>query len=654
MDLNAAIELAESLIVTKAYHQDYSRVCRLRRLYRQLITGENAKTLLERFIKREDPEMFAQRERLTELIVKPLAASLTKPFYKVMRNNKVTKRIDVPTDVQRQVVDAMLTGFYGDPINGDGMDYWLQNQFVELSALDPNAWLIVEFDPYDLVDGYPQPRPFIATADEAVNFRINNGVLEWLMLREEINVPTLATTKQQRAIAGKNRHPEAPDTVKSPFGDIFINGGYQWTLYTDTIAIQYQEVDPEYISKYPDDIPPGSQIVKLALDGQNGRTYARTITVPNFGFVQAQRIGYARDAVTDGRTFVNIFDTAVPYFMKSVKACSELDMSIAMHVFPQKIQYVARCKGKDLNTPCNGGKVPSGDTCTVCKGSGWYIPTSTQDTITLPMPANKDDMMPLENIIKYVAPDTAVLEFMVKYMDDIPVKCHMAVYNSTVFVIQQLAKTATEKDMDMDSVYDTLSPFAKKASALYMFVGKCAVSMARVPQGSGTVVHAFPSDLKLKTLAMLVAEYKDLSDSNAPSFVKDAINDDIANLLYQADPEKTLQYQVKKYFAPFKGKTDDQIAALLESQYTTEFNKVLWVNFDDIFADIERDDRVFYFRTAADQWQIIQDKVNDLLEQIEKEQVKRINSTLLLPGGDTGDPVEPTEEEPGSDPAKAA
>src|ERR1044072_9208638 len=105
MELNAAIELAESLIVTKATHQDYSRVCRLRRLYKKLITGEDGKSLLERFIKREDPEMVAQRERLTELVVKPLAASLTKPFYKVMRNNKVTKRIDVPTDVQRQVID---------------------------------------------------------------------------------------------------------------------------------------------------------------------------------------------------------------------------------------------------------------------------------------------------------------------------------------------------------------------------------------------------------------------------------------------------------------------------------------------------------------------------------------------------------------------
>lgn len=642
MELIAAIELAESLIITKSYHQDYSRVCRLSRLYQQLITGEDAKNLLQRYIKREDKEMFEQRERLTELVVKPLAASLIKPFYKVMRNNKVTKRIDVPTDLQRQVVDAMLTGFYGDPINGDGIDYWLQNQFVELSALDPNAWLIVEFDPYDATNGYPQPRPFIATAEEAVNFRINNGLLEWLMIREEINVPTLSTTKQQKAIQGKNRHPEEPHTIKSPFGDININGGYQWTLYTDTVAVTYQEVDREFITRYPQELPQGAQLVTIQQDGTNGRLYARTITQPNFGFVQAQRIGYARDAVTKGRTYVNVFDTAIPYFMKSIKSCSELDMSIAMHVFPQKIQYVSRCKGKDLNTPCNGGKDPQGNTCTVCKGSGWYIPTSTQDTITLPMPSDKDQMLPLENIVKYIAPDTQVLEFMVKYMDDIPVKCHMAVYNSTVFVIQQLAKTATEKDMDMDSVYDTLSPFAKKASSLYMFVGKCAVSLARVQQGEGTVVHAFPADLKLKTLAMLAAEYKELSESNAPSFVKDAINDDIANLLYQADPEKALQYQVKKYFAPFKGKTEDQIVLLLESQYTTEFNKVLWVNFDDIFADIERDDKVFYFRTAADQWGIIQDKVNELMEQIEKDQVKAINNTLL--GGDTG---VPGEQQPG-------
>ena len=56
-----------------------------------------------------------------------------------------------------------------------------------------------------------------------------------------------------------------------------------------------------------------------------------------------------------------------------VKANSELDLTMALHTFPQKIQYVSKCK--DLQ--CRDGKTVDGaGVCPSCHGSGYEIITS--------------------------------------------------------------------------------------------------------------------------------------------------------------------------------------------------------------------------------------------------------------------------------------
>src|SRR5690606_38298510 len=115
--------------------------------------------------------------------------------------------------------------------------------------------------------------------------------------------------------------------------------------------------------------------------------------------------------------------------------------------------------------------------------------------------------------------------------NDFEPKIHQADFNSTVLVQKTVVATATEKDQDMDSVYDTLTPFAKKCSAVYLNVCN-AIAVLLGFSEKVSFVYRYPSDFKIKTRQMLYNEMKTISESNAPSFVRESVQDDFAEQVY--------------------------------------------------------------------------------------------------------------------------
>jgi hypothetical protein len=625
MELAVAIALIERNILQGLRHRDYERVRKLAKKYKRLLTGEEPEKLLLQFVQREDAAMFAQRCAITQLITPALCASLRKPFQKVSRNNKVVKRIDIKDATRKKVVEQMLDMFYGNSPDTNGLEQWLQTRFEELTFADPNAWIVTEFDNFDNTRTFPQPRPFEVSAAEAVNFEIINEVVSWLLVQQEVDVPRLAKTTSIVSFAAMD------EAARSK--NVKVDVGSKYTLYTDTVALVYTQVDKDYITAVG--IPEGAELVTL--DEKKKLYFLKQEFNPDFGQVPAMRIGYMRDDWTDGRTFVSPIHAAMPYLMKSVKAVSELDLSMTLHAFPQKIQYVQRCKGISKEFPCNGGKKLDGADCTACKGKGYVIHTSAQDAIILPMPDNKEDMLDLSQIVQYVTPPESLIKFQADFIDTFQTKCHEAVFNSQVFVANTVVKTATEKDMDMENAYDTLHPYSKAVSLMYKFIARMAMVLADVEDANASVTHAFPSDFKLKTLTALVNELKIMNDSGAPSFVKDATNDDMAEIMYAGDPMAFIKHKVKKTFFPFPGKSTDEIALLLDSSYVTQFNKILYANFENVFAELERENKAFYLMDFNEQWKLLGDKINLIITELKQAGADRFNPNTDTGGKDSTD-----------------
>lgn len=594
MLLADALALVKRLIETGEKHKDYAHVVDLANTYRIFITGKGIEKKLIRYVRREDPELFAQRVQLTQPITPAVSSSIRQPFNKVTRNDRIRKTITLKTTARKPIVEKMAGTFYGaSRRKNKGLEYWLKTRFTEMVFIDPNSWTVVEWDTPETASQVISPRPFEVSAEMAHNFFISNDEVKWLFVCQGIKYMSTQST----GTGGTGV------TNGTTFGGNYKLDGNRWTLYDTDNTIVFEQVDPEYLKTSGYELRAGESLLKLKEVFYLVRTFQ-----PKVGYVPAFRNGYKRDEETDGRTFVNPWHDALCYFNKSLKTVSELDLTFTLHAFPQKLQYVQKCTGhrnsEGIRKGCADGMVQgtTSAVCPSCKGNGYKMHTTAQDAILLPMPDSPQDMINLDQVLVYKAPPVELIKLQNDYTQQLERQAHQAVFNSQVFVkkagggITQQT-TATEADFNMQSVYDALEPFTEKYSEMWReFITIFAVIAGEDVEGVD-VSHEFPADYKLKTGDILLGERKTAKESGAPAFLIETIDDDLATIIYAGDDLGLQKYRVKRRFFPFTGKTEDEVALLLASEYVPKEFKILYSNFELIFKELEQETPNFWTMT---------------------------------------------------------
>lgn len=602
ISIEAAILILKRTIKENLEHRDYKRTCDLAILYKQLITGKDADKLLIQFVRREDAELFNQRVAITKHITPAVSEAIMNPFYRIGRLENVKKVLNYPdstagADRKLAEVQDRISSFWGK----ESLDKYLATRFVQLSFTDPNAWIVTEFDSFNSNFEKAKPYPIEFPSEQAVNFSIKNNETEWLIIRKPI-------TENKRE-------------------------GYQFIMYLPNEIIQFTEElnekpNPEF--QYWND--------------EGGKNYRIDFFKPKGGEVQAVRIGYKFDLETNGRSFVNPFHAAVPYFLKTIKSVSELDLTTAMHAFPQKLQYVEKCSGEPQDS-CSSGRNMNGETCGACKGSGIsYIHTSAQDAIVLPMP--KQGTTPpvkLDEMLIYKAPPVELLKFQDEYVEKLERKAIRAVFNSEVLLKATVAQTATERIENKDEMYNTLQPFAENFSTVWKYIVRLIAAFTDNGQGL-RVIHEFPADFKLKTVSELVADLKAAMDSGSPAFLIQAINKDIAAKIHADDEAAFQKYLVKTRFTPFLGKTSEEIKFIITSNMAMPEDQVLWSHNDSIFDELENEVPGFFLFTYEKQWPLIKAKIDAILEKLPNQNLA-LDFSSALPGSEGADVATPVDVE---------
>ena len=594
-------------------HADYQRTVDLAKEYKAHVSGVGIDDYLKRFAKREDEEMFEQRKRLTNSISQSVASSLQKPFYKVARNKNVKKKFTLKGDKNREeIVQNMISGFYGtNELNTKGLDFWLKNRFIELTFTDPNAFVVIEWEAKP--ENVPlEPYPYEVNSIDAFDYVYKHGVLNELF------------TRQSETIIYLDKDGAEKEKVVDAF-----------TLYEIGSSLKVVEYCPKYFEAKGIVIDETRQVTFV----ENEIHFIATYNETNLDFIPAFRVGYIRDTATDGRTFVNPFESAMPYFRKALKAVSELDLSITLHTFPQKLQYVTKCKGKGTKK-CNNGMVSGTQTvCGECKGSGLQIHTSGQDAIYFPLPDTPDEMFDLDKILVYKQPPIDLIKFQDEYVRNLKKDAHLSVYNSNMFLAEdpQFAKTATEVNTNTQGIFDTLFPYTEKFSEVWKTAVKVFVRLSGFLTDF-ELIHIFPTDLEIKTVAVLMAELKLANESEAPSYFRDAILEEIANQVYEGDELGREKHFTRHKFFPFSGKTETEIQFLMASPYVSNFTKVLYANFEAIFTDIEKAVPNFYKLNYNVQWEKLNEFVKPYLEEINSQ-----NEPLRIDFGTQPTDTNPTD-----------
>lgn len=599
MTLEEAQELIRDLILSGEVHPDYKRVTELSDKLKILITGENADQLLKQVASREDEAQFAQRVMLTNSITPAAAASVMTPFNKVSRNQRIRKSLKLNTPDLIATVEEMKKTFYGGKRKKNkGLEGWLRTRFMQLSFTDPNAWVVMEWDKPDDMTQVVEARPFEVSCYEARNFKVVNGVTHWLFVQQEVTM------------------------LKQEGDKVITVPGIRYTLYGQEYSIVWEVVDENYMVATGYQLREGQELVK-----EGDIMYLTEYYEHQVGFFPGIRVGYKPDLGSNSRTFVNPFHDGMCFFDKSIKTVSEFDLTMTLHAFPQKLQYVDACRGT-ASKKCNGGLVAgSNETCTVCQGTGYNYHTGSSDVIYRKMPKTKDDMIDLDKTLIYKAPPIDLIQFQNDYTLQLKSEIHQAVFNSQVFVKKTTStssgtggnptQTATENDNNMQSVYDALEPFTEHYSEVYKdFVIIMGTIVGEAVENI-IVEHNFPADFKLKTSDILLSELKQANDSNAPSFLKDSISNDLAEIIFDGDELGLARNKVRRRYFPFNGKDADEIALLMSSNYVPVRAKVLYANFDNIFAELELEVPEFVMMTnLLKQRETLMEKVDELVEEL--------------------------------------
>lgn len=607
--MDTVVLRATTLVDTGEKHCNYDTVTKFASEYAAHITGVGIDKYLKRFTIRESLDMFKQRCEITEAISPAVASSLMKPFYKVSRNNNITQKYDFKNPDLNKRVEIMLNDFNSDMMdNTNGLDTWLRSRFVELTFIDPNGFVVIEWDAPKSATETIKPRPFEVSSAEAYNYEYKGQVLQWLHVRTEV--------KYHAIVDGK----------------ICAKDGVKWTHYAQGVTLVFEPVDDKYRSNNAIELLP-NQVIKTI----GGNKYVMSTYITGLDYVPAFKVGYARDLNTSGRTYVNPFNSAMPYFRKMLKTTSELDITMNAHAFPQKWQYTQKCQGASPTEPCENGKCPTRDNavCTACNGTGTKKAiTSAQEVFYIPLPDDPKEAIDLEKMQAYKSPPIDLVKWQDEYIRLLKQDTHLAVYNSNMFLASdaQFAKTATEIETNMDGIYDAIEPYSEKYSKVWKLIVYTCAALGGLNQDSNDydLVHAFPADPKLKTLSILLGDLKQVNDSDAPSFTRDIINNDIAEVVFNGDDEALMKYRTRHEFYPFNGKKTDEITMLLSTQYVSDFTKILYSNFEAIFSEIEREEEKFYLLPYAKQWEVVEAKVNEWRDDILNNTPERPDVGLLL------------------------
>lgn len=619
LTLEEAIALFVEIITQDLVHQDYYRTVDKARLYKQLCTGEDISELFHQYAPREDDRLFNYKVQSTQIITPAIISSLMNPYYKVPRTDRLVKKVttikdgEETDDTAADTVLEKMRYFYGSENNVNGLDFFMQQRYIQLGATDPNAWIVTEFD--TLPDGSVQPYPFEIPSKKARNFGMTNNVLKWLVGREDCSYMEPITFTPAEIKSRTQAGMEIPTHIEKY--------GFKWSMYIKDHTIVFEEVasDSFVPGEEDEDYDPTKKLMSLG-----GLTYIVSFFNHLTGIVPAKRVGHKPDIATDGRTFVSFYDDALCFLLDSIQTVAEFTITKKDHVFPQKIQYVPPCPGESELNGCFKGRAGLGGPCKICKGSGKSpVHTSGQDVITITLPDDSADMVDLNKIMAYFSPPIELVKFQNELVKQVKVDCHQTVFNSTVLLKDSTGQavvdpTATGRNFDMDSINDTLAPFAESFSSFWLFEGEI---IARQTDNFEKVdlIHRFPADFKMKTIGDLYAEMKTANDSEAPTFLIEMLNDDIAATKFQDDPDLLLQYDVKKRLNPFRGKTETEIQNALNTDYTPLWKKVFSVNFEDILTQAELEKEDFYLLSYGDQVEIVKEITDKMIEEINATKV---------------------------------
>lgn len=608
IDLAKAAALSIPLITSKSKHQDYDRTVALARKYKAFITGEDLDEYMLQFNRRESEEDFVQRKSITKHITPSICETLMNPARKMQGVKPVIDRIDYgrEDEANAKILRDKVAAFN----SSRGIDAYL-GSLVEASDADPNAFVLLTFDNFDERYEEAYTFPVLISSSDVWDFQVFNNELQYLWVHRCIDY-VIDTDTKGKAVTAK---------------------GSKFAMYVDDFHIVFTQVKEDAIPKGNEGkfLDTNGAVVEISSDASVTfgaeavyyfRTDPATLYEVNFydqksGRVPAFRLGCKTDQYTDGRTCVNRWHAAVPYLEKSLKQVSELDLTTALHVFPQKLQYVGKCR----DAKCNKGWWQADNCeCKTCHGLGFETVKTAQEALTFPLPTSPADWKDLPDVSKFITYVQLPIELIQQMRDivkDTRDDAIRSAYPSDTFVQSAVVKTATEKNLDMQSIYDALQPFAQWWGTVRSYTVLVIAAYSDLENDKLRVIYKKPRNLGYDSIEDLTNQLDKLS--KAPRTARANVGSSILELTFADDPDKLKIALIQERFNPFPGMEDATVLQIIAQGIASKRSEILWTESATIFstaaAEFEDKPVGFYDLDENKQSEIVNRIVEEMIQQ---------------------------------------
>jgi len=566
------------LVARNAPHSAYMDAVDYAKFWQSIVSGLNQDEIIVSYKPRETPEQKAQRVRLYVSPTKTCSQRASVNMARLRTSDAPQENISYQSETNENdaILAALLSRFNGDR---DLKKYLFdtQEQYVKQ---DPHAFLVVLFDAERDQSGAfaqkPRPRPEIVPCSQVYDFGFSNGEYHWLC-----------------------RFRENPGTKGS---------WRQYTLYTpDFVHEAYQtENNPnEYRNAQYIEFKQGERMVSY---------YVQTFPISSQRQLQSARyevpfapLGYKFSSLNEGRpmlskersdiyapVYQSIFDGAENKFRELISRSSEYALTIALHVFMQKYQYVKKCdniiKGEGM---CEDGTMSvSKRKCTVCGGTGKKVMTTVQDTVTITLPDSGEEFFPIRDLVTYVEMPFEIVNHLQTEIRQLESDIETAIWGIDLRKKPDGQMTATEVLGRYDTVYVVLSEMEQHYARLWEKCVRLTAKYAEIDEGL-SVSYNIRNRYEMETVEELTAAVKMAKDAGLSPAIIRAYEKAIIKKQGQMT-ETEIQWEAAMYrFKPFKSKSATDIAFILSDLPENDEIRVLWTYFDEIFEEIREQEPAF-------------------------------------------------------------
>jgi hypothetical protein len=566
------------------------------------MTGEGQDELIISYKPNETGAQKKQRIRITNTKTSYISGKVFQQFKEIQRADQNVDNIEFVKDNQsnnqaKEYLDTVSWDFY----NGLSVNDYVHDFCRRMNFYDPNSFLVEEFF-YD-EDGLIRAAPLELYSKNVVDYHYNYGKLDYVVGRWQV-----------KCMEGNKEYK-----------------GFKYCIYGKDYSVVLKEIGVDgKCTRIPlDEFTDGVERDYIVMEDPSGKkkVWLEEVYETMSGEVPAIQAGYIRDPQTQWQTFLGVLESARNVFLDMINSKSEYDLHKALHGFIQKYAFVDRCTfttstDKGARDVCDGGKLKlSGAECPKCKGTGVDVHTTVQDVIYVAKPQDKSQMIELDKLVHYVEIPKHIIDGHKEDLKDQEREVSLSIFNANVFDRSEIAVTATEKRLNLQSVYNVYSEFCKMSLArVYPFIIE---QLARYNEMQEDLVVSYhcPQDYRMESIYELLEQRDLAAKAGVPFEVIQAFDLQLMQKQHQDDPVYIDQAVTMDRFRPFRGKSKDEVIMIISMLPAMHPKRILWLFFDEIFEEIFNNPgygNLFIKWKFEDQKQVVDQMVSEIIEK-EKE-----------------------------------